>query len=731
MIEKNGSDFKEIVRKIENEDILLPDFQREFKWKDEDKQKGVVCSVLSRMPIGSILLLQSKSDEYACKRIGSKLDATISDSDKVIDFLLDGQQRLTVLANVFSNVIYEQTEKLTDLISQQGLKKRFFLRIPKWINIDKENDLFGLKRFSFPIQNPDSEDPTFLTGDIKPFIECLNFTANDKTPYNPNSNLSTDLDTFCLSNETGYLIPLFLLCPTGDDANLIGDRFEIIIEDIAKKIKDEISLSYGALKTDAEKKSFLNEIFDESKIDKIILDSNKLNTELDSKSRSWARNIKSYLNTCISQARLNQITVTETNRARAIDIYENLNRGGVSLNTFDLIMAKVAKESKQNFFKRLVNNIKISKKYNLDVVPEKMVNIITTFINSHNGYNASYQVGAYDSNKNEISTKYTDAFLNVAALCSYNKDFDFNAAKNDHMKRDCILNLDSAYINNQCENICNALDRAFFFFQTRCGIRTINEINYTLMLTLVATIFMNDDWFNDKKVHNLLESWYWCSIFSGEFDSDQNPQTIKNLKLITNYLLRKNTNLSWLDDLRNSVLNTNNFSDKALLLMEKTAYDRIPKIPLRHFICQYFLSKTYTDMFDENLTVNVFSEVSDKLEAHHIIPLGSQKKVGEITDELRGDDKNICNSPLNFVYITKQSNITISSDDLPDYARKITNQAKSDLKIPSEFSEAKLDEYIKANKTENEKLGFVKEFLSNRFDAIQGDIKSHTKALIG
>ena len=349
MIEKNGSDFKEIVRKIENEDILLPDFQREFKWKDEDKQKGVVCSVLSRMPIGSILLLQSKSDEYACKRIGSKLDATISDSDKVIDFLLDGQQRLTVLANVFSNVIYEQTEKLTDLISQQGLKKRFFLRIPKWINIDKENDLFGLKRFSFPIQNPDSEDPTFLTGDIKPFIECLNFTANDKTPYNPNSNLSTDLDTFCLSNETGYLIPLFLLCPTGDDANLIGDRFEIIIEDIAKKIKDEISLSYGALKTDAEKKSFLNEIFDESKIDKIILDSNKLNTELDSKSRSWARNIKSYLNTCISQARLNQIIVTETNRARAIDIYENLNRGGVSLNTFDLIMAKVAKESKQNF----------------------------------------------------------------------------------------------------------------------------------------------------------------------------------------------------------------------------------------------------------------------------------------------------------------------------------------------------------------------------------------------
>ena len=117
MIEKNGSDFKEIVREIENENILLPDFQREFKWKDEDMQKDIVCSVLSRMPIGSILLLKSKASEYACKKIGSKLDAEVSDSNKEISFLLDGQQRLTVLANVFSNVIFEQTNKLSDLIS--------------------------------------------------------------------------------------------------------------------------------------------------------------------------------------------------------------------------------------------------------------------------------------------------------------------------------------------------------------------------------------------------------------------------------------------------------------------------------------------------------------------------------------------------------------------------------------------------------------------------------------
>ena len=59
----NVSDFKELVRDIESKKILLPDFQRDFVWKDEEKQKKIVASVLTKMPIGSILLLTSKADE--------------------------------------------------------------------------------------------------------------------------------------------------------------------------------------------------------------------------------------------------------------------------------------------------------------------------------------------------------------------------------------------------------------------------------------------------------------------------------------------------------------------------------------------------------------------------------------------------------------------------------------------------------------------------------------------
>ena len=131
-MENQRLDFGEIVRKIAEDKMLLPDFQRGFVWTDEETQRKIVASVLAKMPIGSILLLKSKPDEYAAKSIGlgeKNTDLNIADGE--VEFLLDGQQRMTVLTNVFSNVIYDKCSMFSKLISQ-SLKRRFFLRIPKW-----------------------------------------------------------------------------------------------------------------------------------------------------------------------------------------------------------------------------------------------------------------------------------------------------------------------------------------------------------------------------------------------------------------------------------------------------------------------------------------------------------------------------------------------------------------------------------------------------------------------
>lgn len=233
------TDFYCLIKEIEDKKILLPDFQREFKWKNEEQQKKLVASILSKMPIGNILLLKSPADEYSSKMIGRKEKVIIA-KDEVdnIKYLLDGQQRLTVLSNVFSNVIHDNA-KISDLVSP-ALKRRFFLKLPKVKNKD-EQDLFGARILNFPYQQPDKDIPDFLSGDILSFIDIKSFKSNDDQPYNPyinHNDNSTDLDKYCISRKNYYLVPLFLMIPTGTNArNNIELRYDEIIEKIAEDIK--------------------------------------------------------------------------------------------------------------------------------------------------------------------------------------------------------------------------------------------------------------------------------------------------------------------------------------------------------------------------------------------------------------------------------------------------------------------------------------------------------------
>lgn len=61
MLQPNRESLEVTINKIKKNEILLPDFQRQFVWKEEEMQRKLVASVLTKMPIGSILLLKSKT----------------------------------------------------------------------------------------------------------------------------------------------------------------------------------------------------------------------------------------------------------------------------------------------------------------------------------------------------------------------------------------------------------------------------------------------------------------------------------------------------------------------------------------------------------------------------------------------------------------------------------------------------------------------------------------------
>ncbi len=118
--------------------------------------------------------------------------------------------------------------------------------------------------------------------------------------------------------------------------------------------------------------------------------------------------------------------MSKSDRNRAIDIYENLNIGGISLSTFELVLAKAAKKklaSNKNLFDLIVDDIQRTKKYDEKIVPDRMKKYYKCFIDTIGMYSASDRLGCFDEKKNQLNKKYTDIFLNVLSLICYVPDY--------------------------------------------------------------------------------------------------------------------------------------------------------------------------------------------------------------------------------------------------------------------------------------------------------------------
>lgn len=709
---------KSIIEEIQKNEIMLPDFQRQFDW-DLEKQSGLVASVLTKLPVGGILLLKADSKDYKSKRIGldSKEGITGSIPSKT-NFLLDGQQRMTCLTNVFSDVIHEASEKkVSKLASRQLLATRFYLKIDRWsesIIPESQKDLFGIRSLDFRFDVSKGQEPDFLTADISDKIEYRTFLASeyDKKPYMPGQRYDDKLDDYCFETPGVYLIPLYLLVGSDSkDDKLRKKRLLAIIKRMKDQIVEAISTYHAnldSLQKEAFAFSVITDQLDRDGYKKASDKDKEFDTLVSDKADLWEDYFQKYLYSCVENIKLNKIEMPEGSRARAIDIYENMNMGGLSLSTLDLVAARVAKVSQDSLYDRILAYLTKNKKYNMSAIPVE----VKAFLPKD--YNASKSTGAVDT---RVSKACADLFLEVLGLYCNNKSYDSNEAKCIYSKSPQILKLSEKEIDENCEKVCVAIDRALCFLQTRCGIQTVSDVNYKLMIRLIAYIFTNDKWYNSSAVHDKLEAWYWSAVFSGEYDKDQNDRYEKNLKSILESLTIKSKGYDWIITLRDNILETPYFSDCSFLLMEKANEDRVPKEHLGKYFCQFFLSRPYADLIDDGITVSVFSK--EKLEKHHIIPLGSVTKIGESSDKLRADKTNVANSPLNYVFITDGTNLKISDKSLKEYEDAITASAKSSLSIVNYPSITDLDN-----------IALVKKWLTERHKLIKGQIQNRVKTLL-
>lgn len=85
----------QLAQRVLSGDILLPKFQRDFVWP-RDKVIGLLDSIAHNYPIGSILLWQSKQ-QLASERTIAGLQIADARPDYPVNYLLDGQQRLSTI----------------------------------------------------------------------------------------------------------------------------------------------------------------------------------------------------------------------------------------------------------------------------------------------------------------------------------------------------------------------------------------------------------------------------------------------------------------------------------------------------------------------------------------------------------------------------------------------------------------------------------------------------------
>lgn len=745
-------DLKKMMDKITENEIVLPDFQRGFAWKDKNKQIALIASVLTKLPIGTVLFLESGSEDYGYKKIGRNEKNIISlKGNQNVKALLDGQQRITTLIAFFSTWLQEEE----DLISPT-LYRRYFLNLPSFQSVveGESEDLFGGSILKFPSSLQNSDYPEISSEDIRSRITFV--TARKDFLYkNALSRDSGEICSYCREiknseKENSYLVPLYYVLGACDKSS---KEYEIL-KDVVRSIADEYKASLinwmqsenhsieqkrQILYQTALKEDRRCAILDHLKKNEIPEAKKILEENLSENKGDWVTEFINYLISCIKDIGLYEIKVDAKDKDRAVDIYENLNLGGKALSVFDLILAKSSKNMDENINGNLMTQIVdyIQGDHREDYAvfwpncEQKQINSYKNNIEDKGiHYSASERIGCWSQDKQELSAGYIKALMNLLGIISYFSDGKTLNLEDEKLiqnisskiaKKKYLLEINPSHINSYIKDACKGLDRASLFLQICCGIRKESEIHYNLMWSILGTVFLKDDWFKDKDVLSYMEAWYWSVIFSGGFRIEQNRAFIYNLQHVlteVNTLKDEVPKKEFVVNLCKNVLKDKKFADKEILLMENASI--YPEKVIGNTICQYYLSNTYPDILQDVFGKNQYTvqrietlNPDLKLEKHHIMPIGSlgakYKSMNKMQDK-RKDGNSRYNSPLNYLFISEQANRLIANSSLKEYVEYCDKGALKEVGIEdwNNYGNQKVDYYI-----EDEAL---KGFLNRRYD---------------
>jgi hypothetical protein len=118
-------DLRTLIEDIKRGEVKIPQFQRKYVWK-EDQALSLLDSIANNYPVGSLLLWKAQTKMLRTERNIGDFNLPEMDDIDPTDYVLDGQQRLTVIYSCLG-----AAESDRGFAAGYDLEKEEFVRLPK------------------------------------------------------------------------------------------------------------------------------------------------------------------------------------------------------------------------------------------------------------------------------------------------------------------------------------------------------------------------------------------------------------------------------------------------------------------------------------------------------------------------------------------------------------------------------------------------------------------------
>jgi len=595
----------DLVSRLNIGKLVLPNFQRDFVWEPEDWQ-SLIASLMMEYPVGMLLIgVGGESDAYQMKSpLSIPTDELIdiytkrleeedievpdgyeddpeyllmrADEGFRCDFLLDGQQRISAIDLVFGEAFTRCSG------DELNYTKRF-----RWfLNLTE----LGIYTLEWPDLKHKSHS------DVKDTIVKVPYRLGDEKEqdfYKYKDDLDLIAD-FCINNdidsstnENSVLLPLDEIYSIDrskykGDPNQVGDCFSADF-DFADKLID-IHEEY-IIERAAKKEGLIDENGE--------INSNDRNS-LEKKLRDWRYDLRDLLKG-IPEFEIPAVKVPAKDFERIAGIFSVINKTGVDLHVFDLLVAKTARHG-ETIRDSFTSAVDIFNNEVDDYVQALLSNKVLNGLSQENiddYWNLSNFIGESSSISQEVNSgdkfpkNNRKVFAQVIALMSrigdsihksdnmeiddpwYEVDFrdirdgaDINLARfvngvlklGDEWKfgDDEILGTPKSKVWKYAEQAALQLLRAMLFCSARLGVDRYASLPYKQMLLVIACSLTDPVWEDitgeTGRRHSRcqkLEKWYWSSIFGGAYQRRQDSRVCDDIPRVLSYLSHRG--VTWSD----------------------------------------------------------------------------------------------------------------------------------------------------------------------------------------